>query len=304
MKYVAGIDGGQSSTAAVIGDERGRIVGRGEAGPADEVAQGPDSSRMHDALLDALQAARDSAGLPAQTHFEAIVAGVSGYEGRVYGKVPQLPATRLVLMHDAPVAHAGALAGRPGIVVIAGTGSVVYATDGERGWTLGGWGYLFGDEGSAFWFACNAIRAAMYGEDNGIDPNDARERICRYFGVTSLRALARAFYSGEVSRDRIASYASELAVWPAQWPLVRTDALEGATRLAMLVREAVVRGAPPRVALVGGMFSDEDFATDVCEQIKRWLPQAEILAPRYDPAAGALLLAYREAGISGIELAS
>lgn len=304
MKYVAGIDGGQTTTAAVIADERGRIAGRGVSLPADEVGQGADSTRMHDALSGALSAACEDAGLNVDTHFEAIVAGVSGYEGRVYGKVPQLSATRFVLMHDAPIAHAGALGGAAGIVVISGTGSVVYATDGERGWTLGGWGYLFGDEGSAFWFACNAIRAAMYSEDHGIDPNEARERICRYFGVPSLRALARAFYSGEVSRDRIASYASELAQSPAQWPLVRTDALEGASRLAMMVREAVVRGAPPRVALVGGMFSDEDFATDVCEQIKRWLPQAEIVAPKYDPALGALLLAYREAGMPGIELAS
>ncbi|HKE37033.1 MAG TPA: BadF/BadG/BcrA/BcrD ATPase family protein, partial [Candidatus Baltobacteraceae bacterium] len=126
-RYVAGIDGGQTSTAAVIGDERGRVVGRGVAGPADEVGQGADSTRMHDALSGALRAACKGAGLDAGTHFEAIVAGVSGYEGRVYGKMPQLPAARFVLMHDAPIAHAGALAGEPGVVVIAGTGSVVYA---------------------------------------------------------------------------------------------------------------------------------------------------------------------------------
>jgi len=72
----------------------------------------------------------------------------------------------------------------------------------------------------------------------------------------------------------------------------------------MLVREAVVRGAPARVALVGGMFLDESFASDVREHIKRRLPAVEIVAPKYDPAAGALLLAYREAGIMGIEPAA
>lgn len=302
MRYVAGIDGGQTTTAAVVGDERGRILGRGVAGPADEIGQGAGSTRMHDALSGALHAACENADIPADTHFEAAIAGVSGYEGRVYGKVPQLPASRFVLMHDAPIAHAGALAGRPGVVVIAGTGSVVYATDGERGWTLGGWGYLFGDEGSAFWFACSAIRGAMYGEDCGVEPNDARERICSYFGVSSLRALARGFYSGEISRDRIASFASELARRPIEWRPFAP--LEGAMRLAMLVREAVVRGAPPRVALVGGMFSDKDFAADVREHVKRWLPEAEIVQPTYDPAVGALLLAYSEAGIRGIEIAS
>ena len=49
MRYVAGIDGGQSSTTAVIVDESGAVVGRGTAGPADHVDEGPGSSRCADA---------------------------------------------------------------------------------------------------------------------------------------------------------------------------------------------------------------------------------------------------------------
>lgn len=300
MRYVAGIDGGQTATAAVIGDERGRIAGRGVAGPADEVGQGAGSSRMHDALSNALRAACKDAGLAVNTHFEAIVAGVSGYEGRVYGKVPELPAARFVLMHDAPIAHAGALGGRPGVVVVAGTGSVVYATDGARGWTLGGWGYLFGDEGSAFWFARQALEELMHGEDIGIDSSQEVREACEFFGLPSLRAIARAFYSGELTRDRVAAFASANVRSPAPWSSVTF----AATKLSWLVREAIVRGAPARVALVGGMFSDEEFAETVAEHLERDRPGIEIVEPKYSPAIGALLLAYREAGISGVEIAS
>lgn len=301
MRYVAGIDGGQTSTVAVVGDERGRIVGRGTAGPADEVNQGSSSTRMYVAVSDALRAACENAGLLVDTHFEAIVAGVSGYEGRVYGRMPELPATRFVLMHDAPVAHAGALGGRPGIVVIAGTGSVVYASDGERGWTLGGWGYLFGDEGSAFWLAREVLSGLMRGEDDAVS-RDSQEirRACEFFGLPSLRAIARAFYSGELSRDRIAAFAS--VAMPAAKSMPQMSL--AATYFASLVREAVARGAPPRVALVGGMFSNEDFAETVADQLTRDRPGIEIVQPKYDPAEGALLLAYREAGIDGIEIAS
>lgn len=300
MRYVAGIDGGQTSTAAVIADEHGRIAGRGVAGPADEIGQGADSTRMHDALSGALRAACENAGLAAQTHFEAIVAGVSGYEGRVYGKLPQLPATRFVLMHDAPVAHAGALGGRPGVVVVAGTGSVVYATDGKQGWTLGGWGYLFGDEGSAFWLARQALEKLMHGEDIGVDSSEEARQACEFFGLPSLRAIARAFYSGELTRDRIAAFASVNLQTPASWSAVTL----AATKLSWLVREAIVRGAPPRVALVGGMFSNDEFAATVAEQLMRDRPGVEIVEPKHGPAVGALLLAYREAGISGVEIAS
>lgn len=301
MRYVAGIDGGQTSTVAVVGDERGRVVGRGTAGPADEVGQGSSSTRMYVAMSGALRTACENAGLIVDTHFEAIVAGVSGYEGRVYGRMPELPATRFVLMHDAPIAHAGALGGRPGIVVIAGTGSVVYATDGERGWTLGGWGYLFGDEGSAFWLAREVLSGLMRTEDDG-GSHDSQEvrRACEFFGLPSLRAIARAFYSGELSRDRIAAFASVATPATQSTPQVTV----AATHFSSLVNEAVERGAPPRVALVGGMFSNEDYAETVAEQLTRDRPGVEIVQPKYDPAEGALLLAYREAGIDGIEIAS
>lgn len=301
MRYVAGIDGGQTSTVAVVGDERGRVIGRGTSGPADEVGQGAQSPRMHDALSEALRGARENAGLAGQTEFDAVVAGVSGYEGRVYGRMPQLPATRFVLMHDAPVAHAGALGGLPGIVVIAGTGSVVYATDGERGWTLGGWGYLFGDEGSAFAFARETLSGLMRAED-GAESHGSQEvrQACEFFELPSLRAIARAFYAGELSRDRIAAFAAT----GMQAAASATQLSVAAAYLSSLVREAAVRGAPSRVALSGGMFSNEHFAAEVRERVMRSLPRAEIVEPRYDPAVGALLLAYREAGMSGIEIAS
>jgi N-acetylglucosamine kinase-like BadF-type ATPase len=299
MRYVAGIDGGQTSTAAVIGDERGRVVGRGVAGPADEVGQGADSTRMHDALSGALRAACKEAGLDADAHFEAIVAGVSGYEGRVYGKVPELSATRFVLMHDAPIAHAGALAGEAGVVVIAGTGSVVYATDGKEGWTLGGWGYLFGDEGSAFWLAREALASLMHAQDIGVAAPDDVRRACEFFDLPSLRAIARAFYAGELTRDRIAAFASVDVQSGRSW----SDVTFAATKLSWLVREAILRGAPARVTLVGGMFNDSDFAATVAERIENDRRGTEIVVPKYDPAVGALILAYREAGISGIEIA-
>ena len=110
-EYFAGIDGGQSSTVAIVGDERGKILGRATAGPADEVGAGAGSTRLRDALGEALAGACRAAALPYEGAIAAVVAGVSGYEGRVYGEPPRLAAQRLVILHDAPIAHAGALGG-------------------------------------------------------------------------------------------------------------------------------------------------------------------------------------------------
>ena len=158
---VAGIDGGQSSTVAVIGDETGRILGRGTAGPADEIGVGKDSTRLRDALRGALEDARRNAQLPAvSTSLQSLRGSAVTTAASTAGR-RSCPRRAFGSMHDTPIAHAGALGGRAGVVVIAGTGSVVYGRN-DDGWscTLGGWGFLFGDEGSAFRHRARCARDA------------------------------------------------------------------------------------------------------------------------------------------------
>ena len=196
---------GQSGTVAVIGDESGRILGRGRAGAADEIGQDAQSTRLRDAL----RAAYDEAAIAAKIGPDAccarIVAGISGYEGRVYGRAPEFPCGELVLLHDAVIAQAGAFEGGPGVAVIAGTGSVAYGVNAHgESVTVGGWGYLFGDEGSAFWFARRAIGDAIRDDDSG-KANALGKAALEYFGSPSLHALVRSFYAGEISRTKFAS---------------------------------------------------------------------------------------------------
>lgn len=297
---VAGIDGGQSSTVAVIGDERGRILGRGTGGPADEIGANETSTRLRDALQTALADACRNAGLPAESRFAAIVAGISGYDGRVYGRAPELPSPRVQLVHDTPIAHAGALGGRAGVVAIAGTGSVVHARheDGSSR-TLGGWGFLFGDEGSAFRIASDALAMLMRAHDDGARALEAEtQAACDFFGKKSLRRLVHAFYKGEVTRDRLAAFAPVALRFDA----FRSLANRGADRLAELTRAAIASGAPPRVALVGGVLRDAGFRDRLCAGILQAVPTAEIVEARYEPVYGALLLAYRELGAGVAEL--
>jgi N-acetylglucosamine kinase-like BadF-type ATPase len=297
---VAGIDGGQSSTIAVIGDENGCILGRGTGGPADEIGVDADSTRMHDALLAALEDASRCAQLAHGSRFDAIVAGVSGYNDRVYGRLPQLPSERFIMMHDAPVAHAAALAGQPGVVIIAGTGSVVYTRDAAgSGLTLGGWGFLFGDEGSAFRIASDALAMLMRAQDDGDGSfADETRAACEFFAMPGLRQIGRAFYHGELARDRLASFAPAAL----RFERFRTIADRGADRLAALACRAIAAGAAARVGLAGGIFADAEFSQRLGDAIRATVPEADVERARYEPAAGALLLAYRELGIEVGEL--
>lgn len=300
MTYYAGIDGGQSSTTAAIADEKGRILARGSAGPADEIGQTRDSTRLRDALASALADAVAKAGLPADTQFSAIAAGVSGYEGRVYGAAPQLPAQSVLLVHDTENAHAGALAGEAGTIAIAGTGSVAFARS-ERGVTalLGGWGFLFGDEGSAFWLAREALSAAMRDRDAGED-NELGALALEHFNKPSLRAISRAFYAGEISRAQVAAFSGTIVHAAERGNVAAMQSVRaGAHALAALAKQAMHQAGISRgkIAVTGGMMLSSTYAGEVAAALREGLPQCERVRPRYDPAVGSLILAYKRAGV-------
>jgi len=292
VKFYAGIDGGQTTTVAIVADEHGRILGRGTAAAADEVGQDAKSTRLRDAIEGALARAMIEASLAPSAQLEAVVAGISGYDGKVRGQAPRIKAKRVRLVHDAPIAHAGALAGRSGVIAIAGTGSVVYgvARDG-RTLTIGGWGYLFGDEGSAFRIERNAINLAMNDQDRDtVTPLWAGA--CTFFGVRSLRDVQAANASGNLSRDRIAAFTRvALGVDDA-----RVDELLdiGTTALARQVGTAAERlgfGGKFKFALVGGL-SESSRYVQAFERARRTLNlQTQVDRAQEEPVMGALRMA-------------
>ncbi len=300
MRLFAGIDGGQTATVVAIGDES-RTLARAAGPPADLVGQPRDSPRQRAALEAALDAGLDEAGLPRDTRFASIVAGISGFDA---GLSPRLDlgarAERARIVHDSEIAHAGALDGEAGIVVIAGTGSVALgnAEPGEPFVRAGGWGYFFGDEGSATWIARVALRRAMARSDRG-EASPLRDRALAFFGTHSLRALQHAFAHGELTRPALAAFAADvLAVAEEGDQDARDVRAAAAGELADLV--ATVERHFPRAALclasyAGGLFGSAAFAEAFGDALQRAVPQADLLEPAGDPAAGALLLARRPA---------
>lgn len=300
MKLFAGIDGGQSSTVALVADERGTVLGRGVAGPCDHIGQSPSSVRFARALEGAVADALRSASLPQDSAFATIVAGISGYEGQIVGAEPQLRAERVCYLHDARIAHAAAFELGPGIVVIAGTGSVAYGRN-ERGADAlsGGWGFLFGDEGSAFSLARRAISSAMRSQDEDRASRMGGEATA-FFGVATLRALAHDFYIEKIDRARLASFAERVIALAEEDRDAARLVEAAAAELADLARICAARlgceNGAVDVALAGGTFASNFFRARVQRHITSMLPLSNVRYPQNEPATGALLLAYKEVG--------
>ena len=300
MKLFAGIDGGQSSTIALVADERRRVLGRGIAGPCDYIGQSPDSVRFARALESAVSAALRAADLSPDSEFAAVVAGISGYEGKIVGAEPRLKSKRVHYLHDAKIAHAACFDDGPGIIVIAGTGSVALGRNAQgEEVAVGGWGFLFGDEGSGFAIARAAIAHAMQAQDVGIESALAR-RATEFFALPDLRAIAHEFYVNRIERSKLASFATIVFELNDRGEEAATRIVQGAARaLADLASTCAqrLRLKPPEVdvSLSGGTFASESFARLVSASIRDRLPHSRVAKAREEPATGALLLAYKEA---------
>lgn len=296
---VAGIDGGQSSTVAVVCDAAGAVLGRGVGPPADEVGETAGSRKTATACERALAEAMRVAELPAGSPLDAVVIGLSGYHGRLRGAMPSLGTARVRLMHDAPIALAGATRMRPAVVVIAGTGSVAYGEDAYgASFQVGGWGPIFGDDGASFALARDALAGAMRASDRG-HPVPLGEAALAFFDLPDLRAVQDAVAAGALSRARLAGFAR----------LVHNAARHGdadaailveasAAALASLAGTAVdrLRGdADVTVAFVGGALNDPEHRMRVEDRARRAHPRAVVIAPEAEPAVGAARLALADA---------
>jgi N-acetylmuramic acid 6-phosphate etherase len=299
-RLFAGIDGGQSSSTAVVINGSGEVLGRGTAGPCDHVDEPPDSRRCADACRSVVARALAAAGLPESSPLEAVVIGLSGYDGTFHGIAPAFGEARVRFVHDAPIALAGAVDRRPAVVVIAGTGSVAYAEDAAgNGLRVGGYGYVFGDEGSSFALARAALAHAMDQADRG-RTSRLGDAALAYFDRPGLRALARAFYLKEIGRPELATFARVVLDASRLGDLEAAALVErAANALATLAANAIERlelsAVTVPVAFTGGLFTNPDLFRRAVEQLNALAPNARVVKPLHDPATGAARMAL-EAG--------
>ena len=297
MRLYLGIDGGQSSTTALIGDETGRVLGEGQAGPCNHVGASERRAKFFSAVGESVRQAALAAGV--EPVFAAVCAGFSGGSADKDALTRELiRAERYRITHDAEIALAGATGGGPGIIVIAGTGSVAYGRNAE-GLTAraGGWGYIFGDEGSAFDIARQAIRAVLREEEGWGPPTLLRDALLRATDTTSANELLHRCYTDAWPRERVAQLAQLVDQESANGDRVAAALLDNAAQELATLAAAVRRSLfdpeePARVYTIGGTWSSTRLHARF-QLLTELLGETSVHAPQFGPAYGALLEALR-----------
>jgi len=305
MRLFLGVDGGQSGTTALIGDESGRIWGEGLAGPCNHSGAAEGRSKLENAVRLGLTGACEQAGLEfASTSFEAACFGMSGGpDDKKEILAGIVKTTRLIVTTDAVIALAGATSSGQGIITIAGTGSIALGRNQERKMArAGGWGYIFGDEGGAFDITRQALRAALRMEEGWGPATKLRGTLMQATGSESANELLHKFYTKEWRRPRVARFA--ILVDQAATSLddvarqILIQAAKDLARLANSVRERLwAAGDPVTVAYIGGVFKSQTVREQFRIEVER-NTGVQCGPPKHDPSEGALLEAYRAVGLN------
>jgi N-acetylglucosamine kinase-like BadF-type ATPase len=262
MRLFLGVDGGQSSTTALIGDETGRVLGAGSGGPCNHAGAAEGRRKLLSAVRGSLAAACFEAGLDGGAiRFGAVCFGMSGGpEDKLAILQEILPADRVVVTDDAVIALAGATAGEPGIVTIAGTGSIAFGRDLEgRTARTGGWGYIFGDEGGAFDIARQALRAALRAEEGWGPLTALAPVLLEAAGSLDANGALHRFYTPDWPRSRVAALAPLVDEAAMAGDAVACDILHNAAQQLAVLTSSVRRqlwrpGENARLTWTGGVF--------------------------------------------------
>jgi glucosamine kinase len=173
-----GIDGGGSKTSCVIGDETS-VLGTGTGGPSNVVRVGEERAR--ESLTAAIAQALTVANLK-PSEISRICVGLAGAARPEISQVVEriileiIPGDadphRITVVGDTVIALQAAFGSGPGVIVIAGTGSIAYGRNrGGQTARAGGWGFAISDEGSGHWIGRTAVAAAIAAGDENPSQN-------------------------------------------------------------------------------------------------------------------------------------
>jgi glucosamine kinase len=299
-----GIDGGGSHTRAVMADADGRITGSGVGASINP--RHHDVPTIRERLRELVRRARGSRVAPVSSAFLSL-GGISTRADAeaveaTAAEIDELRGAKVKVANDAIAALVGGLAGRPGMVLIAGTGSACYgvSADGRTHW-CGGWEHRADDAGSAYWIAIEALRAAVRVEDGRLPPSAVRDLVFNRWPLSEPRALAERLSRGDLDRASLATLAPEVIA------LVATDALaelivdRAAGELAQMVAVTAARlfaTDPSELILTGGLArSGAPFTPLLVSRIEAMARGVSVVEPELPPVLGAVIEAARPAGL-------
>jgi len=306
MEVILAIDGGGSRTRCLAIDRSGKVLGEGASGPSNHLLV--DSAVVKQSLADSIDQAIARDGVK-RADIACLSAGLAGvdFDGTGAREMDEvfraLGFERAIINGDMVIAHAGALGLSAGVMALAGTGSAILgvAPNGERV-KVGGWGPIYGDEGSAYRIGQMALRAAARAYDRCGPATTLMGTLLRALGLSDFRQTLSRVYVDAMEPREIAAL-SRVAHEVAE---AGDEVARGIFFLAGEELAAGVESAARQLRLDQGevLVSYQGSVLQSCallrdrfiETLKGRLPKSRVVAPQNEPVIGAYLLGRKALG--------
>ncbi|MBZ5651484.1 MAG: hypothetical protein LAO18_13475 [Acidobacteriia bacterium] len=302
MAIFLGIDGGGSKTSCLIGDET-LILGTGTGAASNVVRVGEAQAR--ESLASAIRQACTVANLK-PSEISSVCVGLAGAARPEISEVVRRIISDLVpgkikVVGDTVIALEAAFGSGPGVIVIAGTGSIAYGRNRE-GQTAraGGWGFAISDEGSGHWIGRIAVAAALGAWDENPEQNlRLIEVLMKFWRLETIEQLVPAA-NATPPPDFAALFPAVLSLAESGDRIARDVLTQAGTQLAnlagILLRRLFPNPGVVPVAMSGGVFGSSAQVRQVFyNSLRSGYPDVVINPTVIEPVRGALELARRGA---------
>lgn len=288
---ILGIDGGGSKVLAALADRTGNVLRMSRSGgvnPMDNPGWRHELDLALRPFLKEEQLVAVAAALPAYGE----VARLSELQREAIES--SFPSARQHILNDVDAAHLGAFAGKPGILILSGTGSMAWARNGAGlSVRVGGWGDVIGDEGSSYWIGRAALSLVSQSLDGRAGPTALAKAMFEFLSLDSIdpvNALGGWVSELENSRAEIAALSVLVdRVARAGDGAARQLIDQAASELAKHM-EAIAPHCGPGAdwTYAGGTFASRALLSALERRIGR-----PAVSPKLPPIGGALLAAAR-----------
>ena len=291
-----GWDGGGTKTEICLTDEAGRKMASAVFGPLNPNGASPE--QVYATVQDGVHYMKEQAGSAGISGLVIGLAGISNRDARtlVENALAEAGWTGpFRLVGDQEIALAGAVDG-PGMLLIAGTGSVCSGRDAEgRPFRVGGYGYLIDDGGSGWAIGRSMLAWIVRAADGRRSGTMLTDLVFDRLGIATVGELITWLYAPETGKREVAALASLLpAALEARDPAAEAIARQAAEDLAELVETGWKKSGlrEGEVALTGGVLLRSPLIRERLEErLRETCPGLRTLEPRRTPAEGAAKMA-------------
>ncbi|SFJ69476.1 N-acetylglucosamine kinase [Thermoflavimicrobium dichotomicum] len=302
------VDGGGTKSLAIFMNMEEQILGQGQAGSCNY--QGVGKHTAAKSLISCLKEAiadferKQKPESFSSIEVECAVFGMAGLDTKQDRQVilemirevlqeVQIHPRHLWVENDGFATLLGETEGKPGILIIAGTGSIVYGVNEEGIYArTSGWGHRIGDEGSGYWIGKQAVTAILRAEDGRGKKTRLGDWIFPHIGATSGEELVNWVYGPQYSIEKMAELAPFVYQAYQAGDEVAQEILQKASEELFIAARAVIHQLqlvekPFQIILQGGILKHIDFVRQsLIQQLQDYVPLAEIDLGKRDPISG------------------